>query len=86
MALMHSIYNFILCSLLTLRQHCFCILVCSTDKEAFLEFPKLSESGIKGSERKPGVLMDSLAFLSLCNLFYLYLKKGKNLLYVFYSL
>ena len=52
MAPMHSIYNSILCLLFYSQQHCFFILVCSSDMEAFLEFPKESGSGIKDSKTK----------------------------------
>lgn len=58
MAPMRSIYNSILYLLFhsQLRQPCFCVLVCLSDMEAFLEFSKQSESAIKESEGKTAVV------------------------------
>lgn len=79
---MHSIYNSILCLLFRsqLMQHCIlCILVCSSDMEAFLEFPKESESDIRmkdwSSEQIPSLFFSFKLFL------YIYLQRGKNFLY-----
>lgn len=60
MAPVHSTHS-------SMRQHCFCILGCSSDRAAFLEFSKLSESGIRESKRKkPGVVSGrSSLFVSL---------------------
>lgn len=50
MAPMHLIYNSILCLLFHSQQHCFCTLVCSSDTDTFLEFPKECESGVRGED------------------------------------
>lgn len=60
-----------------LRQPCFCVLVCLSDMEAFLEFSKQSESGIKESEGKTAVVSGYPSLLSL-NFFYIYLQKGRK--------
>lgn len=71
MALLHSLYNSILCLLFRsqLTQYC-CLwrIVCSSDRKAFLEFPKESKRDIK--DRNTGVVS---SFSSLFIAFYFFL-------------